>query len=544
MGAYMSYQALFFYRDEKTARLLMQVLDELDFSVEPEAEPFAAVRTLMLQRFDIIVVDCEDEQNATLLFKSARNSETNRDALVAAITMSQSSIANAFRMGASLILTRPLNLEQAKGTLRMARSELRKAEAQKATPPVRAHAHAAAAGPGTDSDALLFPSDRAPHSVIEPEPAADIPEAVASAALAAAPAVEEPAGVQVGEIGETVSEPRETPDWIPVGPIGQMSVSEPRLSSNGVEVDEEESAPPLQGVAIVPVPVPEATEPDNPLQKSPTEPESEDPTLKDKDAEEKVAATAKPAASTATIPAAIPTRFASLGIKEKKEKEEDDNFDPGKSTKNFWIAAVLVLSLAGAGYYAWIRLHPSIKVPYLSKVQSQALSARSGSPAPPPKPAAPLATAASDQAAPTSDASSTPASAADAASSTLAPPKSAGDTPKADTSKSVIPPQQKASTSDSGMAVLSEDVSQALVTRKVQPVYPEEARQARIEGVVRLQVNINPGGTVAGVEVLGGNAILAKAAIAAVRQWKYQSYYVNGRPAPIQTQVTLDFRLP
>ena len=47
----MSYQALLFYSDEKTARVLMQVLDELDFSVEPDSEPFAAVKTLMLQRF-------------------------------------------------------------------------------------------------------------------------------------------------------------------------------------------------------------------------------------------------------------------------------------------------------------------------------------------------------------------------------------------------------------------------------------------------------------------------------------------------------------
>src|SRR5262245_32296113 len=143
----MSYQALLFYSDEKTARVLMQVLDELDFSVEPDSEPFAAVKTLMLQRFDIIIVDCDDDQNASLLFKSARNSETNNDAVAIAITKGQAGIAQAFRLGASLILTKPLNVEQVKSTLRTARAALRKTETQKSGPSITGrHSLKAAAG--------------------------------------------------------------------------------------------------------------------------------------------------------------------------------------------------------------------------------------------------------------------------------------------------------------------------------------------------------------------------------------------------------------
>src|SRR5258708_36014479 len=81
----MSYQALLFCPDEKTARVVTQVLSELEFSVEPCNEPFAAVKKLMVQHFDALVVDCENEQNAALLFKSARNSESNQASLAARV---------------------------------------------------------------------------------------------------------------------------------------------------------------------------------------------------------------------------------------------------------------------------------------------------------------------------------------------------------------------------------------------------------------------------------------------------------------------------
>src|SRR2546425_6669907 len=81
----MRYQALLFCPDDKTARVVTQVLSELEFQVECCNEPFAAVKKLMAQHFDAIVVDCENEQNASLLFKSARNSGSNASALSVAV---------------------------------------------------------------------------------------------------------------------------------------------------------------------------------------------------------------------------------------------------------------------------------------------------------------------------------------------------------------------------------------------------------------------------------------------------------------------------
>src|SRR5215467_7749293 len=127
----MSYQALLFCPEEKTARVVTQVLTELDFKVELCSEPFAAVKRLMAQHFDAIVVDCDNEQNAMLLFKGARNSSTSASSLSVAVVEGQSGVAKAFRIGANLVLTKPINVEQSKGTLRVARGLLKKPEAGK-----------------------------------------------------------------------------------------------------------------------------------------------------------------------------------------------------------------------------------------------------------------------------------------------------------------------------------------------------------------------------------------------------------------------------
>src|SRR5271169_6867023 len=131
----MSYKALLFCPDEKTARVVTQVLSDLEFRVEPCSEPFAAVKKLMAEHFDAIVVDCENEQNAALLFKSAHNSGSNQASLAVAVVEGQAGVAKAFRIGANLVLTKPINVEQAKGTLRVARGLLRKSEAGKPAAP-------------------------------------------------------------------------------------------------------------------------------------------------------------------------------------------------------------------------------------------------------------------------------------------------------------------------------------------------------------------------------------------------------------------------
>ena len=68
--------------------------------------------------------------------------------------------------------------------------------------------------------------------------------------------------------------------------------------------------------------------------------------------------------------------------------------------------------------------------------------------------------------------------------------------------------------------------------------------QMRIQGSVQLLATISKEGNISNLTVLSGEGVLARAASDAVRQWKYKPYYLNGEPVEIQTQITVNFKLP
>jgi serine/threonine-protein kinase len=80
--------------------------------------------------------------------------------------------------------------------------------------------------------------------------------------------------------------------------------------------------------------------------------------------------------------------------------------------------------------------------------------------------------------------------------------------------------------------------------RQVQPEYPPQARQARIQGTVSLQATIGPNGAVQTLQPVSGNPLLAPAAQDAVRQWIYKPTLVNGQPVSVSTQIDVNFVLP
>ncbi len=75
------------------------------------------------------------------------------------------------------------------------------------------------------------------------------------------------------------------------------------------------------------------------------------------------------------------------------------------------------------------------------------------------------------------------------------------------------------------------------------PVYPPEAREARVQGVVIMEATISRTGEVSDVEVLRSVPLLDEAAVAAVRQWRYEPTLVDGEPVSILMTVTMNFRL-
>jgi TonB family protein len=90
----------------------------------------------------------------------------------------------------------------------------------------------------------------------------------------------------------------------------------------------------------------------------------------------------------------------------------------------------------------------------------------------------------------------------------------------------------------------SQGVTGGVLTHRVSPTYPSQARLQRLEGPVTLDAEVGEDGNVHEVKVLGGNPILAIAAKQAVQQWRYQPFQLNGRPVPIHTRVTIQFKLP
>lgn len=86
-----------------------------------------------------------------------------------------------------------------------------------------------------------------------------------------------------------------------------------------------------------------------------------------------------------------------------------------------------------------------------------------------------------------------------------------------------------------GLAQQTEQTALARRVRaKVDPRYPDLARQYQLSGKVRLEVTVAPDGAVKQTHVLGGNALLVGAALEAAKQWKYE-------PGPRETVETVDF---
>ena len=86
-------------------------------------------------------------------------------------------------------------------------------------------------------------------------------------------------------------------------------------------------------------------------------------------------------------------------------------------------------------------------------------------------------------------------------------------------------------------------VQASKLIHRVEPVYPELARKARVSGVVLLQVTVDEQGGVAEVKLVSGHPLLNRAAVNAVCQWKYSPMLLNGQPVQVVSTVTVSFVL-
>jgi len=595
----MGYTALLFCPDDKNARLVTQVLSELEFTLEACAEPFVAVKKLMSQHFDAVVVDCDNEQNATLLFKSARNSTPNQTSLAVAVVEGQAGVAKAFRIGANLVLTKPINIEQAKGTLRVARGLLRKAE------------------PGKNA---MMPATPVPT----PTPASPAPKASAEVRTAESVELAKAFAAEPHEVPES----KPTPNWAPVATASsRASVQDDDLLGIDNEpapksaVASASSSSPILGADISA----RALDPEARLAlstglqpaagggaASAPAPAREAQSVAVEKIPEKSASSIsvdKPAPAAASQPAAIVGSAPSFGYGAETAEKSG-------AGKKIFIGIAAALVVAAGLYFGWTRFHGSAeqpanpapvaatenRAPITSapspktasapvvtppNVTSPVAAAPSEDPNEAPKPSANASSqltsvvpnsdqrpakaiaerskssSISDEAKSSNDEDNTPAEKSEPAPLVVkngreaaAKPKNAPATADAD-APSVIgmtDPAEAMPTIPTNTTSLlkpnlqklniSQGVSQGLLIKKVSPTYPVNALRMGIEGTVELLATISDTGEITHVQVVSGDKQLTKAAADAVKQWKYKPYLLNGAPVEIQTQITVNFRLP
>lgn len=90
---------------------------------------------------------------------------------------------------------------------------------------------------------------------------------------------------------------------------------------------------------------------------------------------------------------------------------------------------------------------------------------------------------------------------------------------------------------------ISQGITKGLLIHRVEPPYPTLARQARVQGEVVLKAIISTNGEIQDLQLVSGHPMLVPAAIAAVREWRYKPYLLNGQPVEVETTITVIFQL-
>ncbi|MBV8771920.1 MAG: TonB family protein [Deltaproteobacteria bacterium] len=573
----MSYKSLLFCPDEKTARTVTQVLSELDFAVETIGETDAAVRKLTQERYDALVVDCQNEADATLLFKSARDSEQNHSSLSVAVVEGQTGVAKAFRIGANLVLTKPINIEQSKGTLRVARGLLRKTEVKPAarvkqssedrpaSVPRSATIVAKPAAPATaPSSPAISGLPQSPTPTPAPFARLEVdPEPAPSAGPAEVAVLESLPKFTTGSKPTSAAKPLALkPETTAVSSLGLGAAVSPALEkSSPFEVKAAGMLPALTHEPIIKEASPQPPSPHPPSPQAPPPPRAPE--------------------------------FAALTQQSQK--------NTSGAIKVLKVGVQMVV-IAAAGYLAWEKLQPleylhhsrpaEATKPPAGPAAGAATGSTSNEPlvAPPQSGVAeepartpsaenskvtisPTHATPSREAAPESIAVQELPMTSETKSSATAKPvplvvKTGSPAPSSENSSLPAPPSPPAievssvSTSKNPLenlvsasnapvpriaahsVVVSQGVSQGLLLKKVPPVYPPMAVRLRKEGAVQLLATINKQGLISNVKVISGDSILAKSATDAVLQWKYRPYLLNGQPVEMETQITINFQTP
>jgi TonB family protein len=101
---------------------------------------------------------------------------------------------------------------------------------------------------------------------------------------------------------------------------------------------------------------------------------------------------------------------------------------------------------------------------------------------------------------------------------------------------------RQVSSAEKPQAQVAADVMERLLVHKVEPTYPAEARKDNLQGIIALDIVVGRDGSVVSMRALNGPEVLARAAMDALRWWKFEPYRVNGEPAVVETTVAVEFK--
>lgn len=564
--------ALLLSPDDQAVSAITGVLEEMSVTCERPLDGVSAAQKLNSQSFDLVLVDCENLPAAKLIFDVCRRGKNGNNPVPIAIVDGRAGLPTAFRLGAELILTKPVAKDQARTTIRTAVSRVRKdAQTNESVPAQLASADLySTVMPGGDMDedhaqeAVATAVSSQLTSFAEPAPSfvpSFVPAPVLTATLSA-PALTTEMHPAIDEIDATPATPKLNPqsESFSASSLSESSLSESSLS---------ESSPDRAASA--------ESQPVRPMKPS------DDPVLAELERTELEESKVEgPQLEGSRPESSIP---ASSILESSRPSKEAPNQPAARSSAPVFssrqgpqkrrgaLVAVLMLVLAGGGFYALWTYQPGFRdlaQPQIDRVLALAGMALPPTPAPnPTKSSVQLAPATTAAPAPESPAdpnqnqtqSKAPVSATSSATGSATAPATASPTADATTAAGpVVSKPEPSKTADSkkdvaaatpsetqlpgenSATILSSKGAEKRLAQSVPPKYPVEARLA--QGTVVLKAVVDANGKVEGLRLVEGNAILATAAIQAVKQWRYRPYVRDGKAQAFQTVVIVDFQRP
>jgi TonB family protein len=566
--------ALLLSPDDQAVNAITGVLEEMSVTCERPLDGVSAAHKLNSTNFDLVLVDCENLPAAKLIFDVCRRGNNGHNPVPIAIVDGRAGLPTAFRLGAELILTKPVAKDQARSTIRTAVSRIRKD-----VPANETSSAQAASAVGSDLRAQAAVAASSPLTSFSDPVPSYVSSSPAGAGTATAPNAAIATTLSATSVTADEARPASPKFEAPSAALATPSFS----ASSSTQIVTASSN-------IVRPSIP-----------------SDDPVLAELErTEQEEAERAKvrkqnPELDTTPRIAVSKKSDATSGIAAYSSRHRQ------KKTRGS-VVALLVLMLVICGFYAAGMYQPGFQTVAKPKInhflalagaalpatqtqdpakpltRPESAAAAASAPAlsatsmnasastPDSTPGSPAASTielatgpASITTGSTVAAASTPGPASHSAAATVAAGNTTAAGPSANQPaskssdvKSDVKSEAKSGTKkdvpaapstaplpgEDSATILSSKGAEKRLTYSVAPKYPVEALSAKTEGTVVLKAVVDDSGKIDGVRLVEGNATLATAAIQAVKQWRYRPYLRDGKAQSFQTVVIVDFQRP